>query len=584
MRLGGPVTLEGLLAAAYDGLRLAAILACLGAANALASPRRLLRYVPATLYDVGTAVVVALTYAPQMVQDAGRVRAARRLRGHSTRGLRSIARLAVPVMAGALDRSLDLAASMESRGYGRAVHRTDASRRGASAMTLGGLLGILVGLYGLLDASTPPLLGLPLVLAGAVLAGLALLVGARRETRSRYRRDPWALPEWLVSFAGLLPAAVLVSRPSRRGRASPRSRCPPRSRPCRCPPSSPSGAPHSPASLAPVPPQRAAPAARRGADLMIEFRRRQHPVRGRRPRPPARTSTSPSPRASWSWSSAPPAAGSRRCCVHQRAGAALLRRPAERLGRGRRAGHPHAPPPRPRRPRRVSSCRTRVASFVTDTVEEEIAYGMEAMGVEATAMRRRVEETLDLLGLAELRGRSLQDLSGGQQQRVAIAAVLAAGPRILVLDEPTSALDPVAAEDVLAALHRLVHDLGITVVAGRAPARARHPPRRPGGAASATAGTSPLLEPAEAMRTSPVFPPVIGLGRATGWTPLPLSVRDARRRAVGAADGPRRARPAARARGSGAGDVSARVRQLRRCDAARSPPCAASTSTWPAAA
>jgi energy-coupling factor transport system permease protein len=210
VRLGGPVTLEGLLAAAYDGLRLAAILACLGAANALASPRRLLRYVPATLYDVGTAVVVALTYAPQMVQDAGRVRAARRLRGHSTRGLRSIARLAVPVMAGALDRSLELAASMESRGYGRAVHRTDASRRGASAMTLAGLLGILVGLYGLLDASTPPLLGLPLVLAGVVLAVLALLTGARRETRSRYRRDPWALPEWLVSVSGLLPGVVLV--------------------------------------------------------------------------------------------------------------------------------------------------------------------------------------------------------------------------------------------------------------------------------------------------------------------------------------------------------------------------------------
>ena len=93
VRLGGAVTLEGVLAAAYDGLRLAAILACLGATNVLASPRRLLRYVPATLYDVGTAVVVALTYAPQMVEDAGRVRAARRLRGHSGRGLREMARL-----------------------------------------------------------------------------------------------------------------------------------------------------------------------------------------------------------------------------------------------------------------------------------------------------------------------------------------------------------------------------------------------------------------------------------------------------------------------------------------------------------
>ena len=119
VRLGGPVTLEGVLAAAYDGARLAAVLACIGAANALASPRRLLRYVPATLYEVGTALVVALTYAPQLVDDARRVRAARRLRGHAGRGPRELARLAVPVLDSALERSLDLAASMESRGYGR---------------------------------------------------------------------------------------------------------------------------------------------------------------------------------------------------------------------------------------------------------------------------------------------------------------------------------------------------------------------------------------------------------------------------------------------------------------------------------
>ena len=171
------------------------------------------------------------------------------------------------------------------------------------------------------------------------------------------------------------------------------------------------------------------------------------------------------------------------------------------------------------------------ASFVTDTVEEEIAYGMEALGVDATAMRRRVEETLDLLGLAEVRGRSLRDLSGGQQQRVAIGAVLAAGPRILVLDEPTSALDPVAAEDVLSALQRLVHDVGITVVlAEHRLERVIHHADRvllvDGGR------VSPLLDPADAMVGSPVFPPVIGLGRVSGWAPLPLSVRDARRRAV----------------------------------------------------
>jgi energy-coupling factor transport system ATP-binding protein len=175
------------------------------------------------------------------------------------------------------------------------------------------------------------------------------------------------------------------------------------------------------------------------------------------------------------------------------------------------------------------------SSFVTDTVEEEIAYGMEALGVDATAMRRRVEETLDLLGLADVRNRPLRDLSGGQQQRVAIGAVLAAGPRILVLDEPTSALDPVAAEDVLATLHRLVHDLGITVVvAEHRLERVIHHADRV--ILIGDGGVSGLLDPADAMVSSPIYPPVIGLGRALRWSPLPLSVRDARRRAADVRD------------------------------------------------
>jgi energy-coupling factor transport system ATP-binding protein len=171
-----------------------------------------------------------------------------------------------------------------------------------------------------------------------------------------------------------------------------------------------------------------------------------------------------------------------------------------------------------------------VSSFVTDTVEEELAYGMEALGVDAVAMRRRVEETLDLLGLADVRSRPLRSLSGGQQQRVAIGAVLASGPRILVLDEPTSALDPVAAEDVLASLHRLVHDLGLTVVVAehRLERVIHHADRI---LLIEDGHVSPLLDPAEAMVTSPIYPPVIALGRHLGWSPLPLSVRDARRRA-----------------------------------------------------
>jgi energy-coupling factor transport system permease protein len=210
LRLGGAVSLEQVLAAAYEGARLAAVLACIGAANALASPRRLLRYVPATLYEIGTALVVGLTYAPQLVQDARRVRAARRLRGHGGRSPRELMRLAVPVLDGALEGALELAASMESRGYGRAVRRDARSRRLATALTMVGLGGVVAGTYGVLDAGSPPLLGLPLLLSGALVAGAALVVGAHRDPRTRYRPDVWSLPEWLVTGSGLAAAAVVV--------------------------------------------------------------------------------------------------------------------------------------------------------------------------------------------------------------------------------------------------------------------------------------------------------------------------------------------------------------------------------------
>ncbi len=166
--------------------------------------------------------------------------------------------------------------------------------------------------------------------------------------------------------------------------------------------------------------------------------------------------------------------------------------------------------------------------FVTDTVEEELAYGMEQLGLPAATMRRRVEETLDLLGIADLRARDLRTLSGGQQQRVAIGAVLTMHPRLLVLDEPTSALDPTAAEEVLATLTRLVHDLGVSVLL------AEHRLERVVPFADTMCllpGDGRLLvgEPAELLRTSPVAPPIVELGRAAGWSPLPLSVREARR-------------------------------------------------------
>ncbi|MFF5160003.1 ABC transporter ATP-binding protein [Streptomyces sp. NPDC000348] len=170
-----------------------------------------------------------------------------------------------------------------------------------------------------------------------------------------------------------------------------------------------------------------------------------------------------------------------------------------------------------------------LSHFVTDTVEDELAYGMESLGLPPAVMRRRVEETLDLLGLAGLRDRPIATLSGGQRQRVAIGSVLTPHPRVLVLDEPTSALDPAAAEEVLAVLQRLVHDLGTTVLL------AEHRLERVIQYADRVAllpgpGERPWLgTPPEVMAVSPVCPPVVELGRLAGWSPLPLTVRDARR-------------------------------------------------------
>jgi energy-coupling factor transporter ATP-binding protein EcfA2 len=169
------------------------------------------------------------------------------------------------------------------------------------------------------------------------------------------------------------------------------------------------------------------------------------------------------------------------------------------------------------------------ASFVLDRVQDELAYGMENLGVDAAHMRRRVEEMLDLLDITSLRDRSVRGISGGERQRVAIGAALATGARILVLDEPTSQLDPQGAEHVMAALQRLVHDHGVTVLL------AEHRLERVAGwvdvALGFESGSVRAGDPAEVIGSVGSGPPVARLGRMVGWDPVPLSVRDARARA-----------------------------------------------------
>jgi energy-coupling factor transport system permease protein len=207
IRIGGPVTAEGLVFALYQGLLLATILSCVGAANALANPKRLLRSLPAALYEVSVAVVVALTVAPQLVASARSVRRARRLRGDTARGARAIRTMLVPVLEDALERSLVLAASMDSRGYGRTAGISKQDRMLTASLVLAGLFGFCVGVYGLLaDAYS----GWPLLAIGGVLAVAGLRVGARRVPRTRYRPDRWTAKAIGVALSGIVGAVVLV--------------------------------------------------------------------------------------------------------------------------------------------------------------------------------------------------------------------------------------------------------------------------------------------------------------------------------------------------------------------------------------
>jgi energy-coupling factor transport system permease protein len=209
IRLGGKVTAEALTFALYDGMRLATLLICVGAANALANPSRLLKSLPGALYEMGVAVVVALTFAPSLIADVQRLRAARRLRGRPDTGIRGLLHVGLPVLEGALERSVALAAAMDARGYGRTAQVPPGVRRTTAALTLGGLLGVCAGTYGLLTAEGAAY-GLPVLLAGLAAALAGLKLGGRRSLRTRYRPDRWDVRAWLVVASGVAVAALLA--------------------------------------------------------------------------------------------------------------------------------------------------------------------------------------------------------------------------------------------------------------------------------------------------------------------------------------------------------------------------------------
>lgn len=166
------------------------------------------------------------------------------------------------------------------------------------------------------------------------------------------------------------------------------------------------------------------------------------------------------------------------------------------------------------------------AQFVMGQVEDEIAFALENAALPRPDMRVRVEEALHLMDLTPLRGRRLETLSGGERQRVAIAAALALRPRVLVLDEPTSQLDPQSAQDVLHSLVRLNNDLGLTVLLAEHRLERVLPfadtlvylPHSGGGVLSGP--------PRDILQHMERVPPLVTLGKALKWDPLPLTVKE----------------------------------------------------------
>ena len=459
----------------YDGLRLAAMLACVGAANALANPKRLLKAVPGALYEVGVAVVVVADARAAAGRERAAGAPARRLRGAPRRGSR-----AARGRAARCSRTRSTARWSWPRRWTRAATAAPAAapraRRAASPArwSSAGCSAMRVGVYGLLDADRPRLA------RAAAPARRGCSLSAARAVARRPARRAHAATGRTRGAARVADRSAAVwspppcSSPSRTAPSEPGDAADPagRARRCRWPRSLGLLVGALPACLTPPPPRPASRLPQRGGTRGGARRMAEHAmIRFAGVRHPAGT-TQPVLRDVDLHRRRGRAVPGRR--AHrlgqvdaarrdQRAGAALHRRHAGRPGHGRRPRHPRPPAARPRRRRR------RRRPGPAGRLRHRHGRGRAGLRHGAARAARRDDAPAGRGDPRPARPRRaarppLRTLSGGQQQRVAIGSVLTAHPRVLVLDEPTSALDPTGAEEVLAALTRLVHDLGITVV------------------------------------------------------------------------------------------------------------------------
>ena len=204
--VGGRVTAEVVAQQAADGAKIATFLVCFGVFLAVVETYRVLRLLPRFLFEAGLVVSIALAFVPVMLRRASDVRDAQRLRGHRFRGLRSLRPVVVPVIADGLERSLTLAASMESRGYGRA--RSEGTDARARLWVLAGMCALTAGggfaLFGRRS-------GIPVAVAGAIAIGLGLHRMSRAVERTRFRPDPLVVWDIALITASVVAAAAAIA-------------------------------------------------------------------------------------------------------------------------------------------------------------------------------------------------------------------------------------------------------------------------------------------------------------------------------------------------------------------------------------
>jgi len=207
LKLFGSISALSFQSALTDGLRLAAIILAVGMANSLANPMKLLKSTPGALYEIATAISIAINLAPQLIASLNRVRRVRGLRGQS-KGIRALPGLVIPVLEDTIDQSMSLAASMSARGFGRKGQRSKMALKITRFTGLAAITMIAVGVFLLLITPTTQVLDLSIAIAGLAFAVVYIKMSALGSLRTKYRKQAFQSGDYCLF---VLTAALLVS-------------------------------------------------------------------------------------------------------------------------------------------------------------------------------------------------------------------------------------------------------------------------------------------------------------------------------------------------------------------------------------